>query len=82
MDGTGLFKTLTKEDGIAVLFLLCKSIANLAMCRFLRHGHKIKSAWAGTAHMRKNFMRPRRMKFYPWPLQRSMTLCSSHFPLR
>ncbi len=27
------------------------------MCRFQRHGREIKNAWAGTAHMRKNFMR-------------------------
>ena len=42
----------------AAAFLLCKSIAKLAMCRFQRHGHEIKSAGAGTAHMRKNFIRP------------------------
>ena len=29
----------------------------MAMCRFQRHGHKIKSAWAGAAHMRKSFLR-------------------------
>ena len=51
-------------------------MANLAMCRFQRHGHEMKSAWAGTTHMRKNFMchgflpvfvvRLWRMEFYPW----------------
>lgn len=39
-------------------FLLCKSIAKLAMCLFQRHGHKITARGPDPAHMRKNFMRP------------------------
>ena len=38
-------------------FLLCKSITKTAMCRLRRHGLESSSAWAGTAHMRENFMR-------------------------
>ncbi len=46
------------------------------MCRSQRRMAMIHSAWAGTAHMRENFMRPRvhrenrqrlgRMKFYDY----------------
>ena len=46
-----------KFSDIFCAYLLYKSIANLAMCRFQRHGRDIKSAWAGTSHMRENVMR-------------------------
>lgn len=29
------------------------------MCRFQRHGHEIKSAWAGMVHMRKTSLKMR-----------------------
>ena len=38
-------------------FLLCKNITKTAMCRLRRHGLESSSAWAGTAHVRENFMR-------------------------
>ena len=38
-------------------YSLYKRIANLAMCRFQRHGRDIKSVWVGTSHMRENVMR-------------------------
>ena len=41
----------------ALLYLLCKSIAELAMRPLTAARPWDDSAWAGTAHMHKHFMR-------------------------